>query len=383
MTGTGSTLSGTTKTGEPNSPSREHEGSSMLARIALISLALSSVELALHSNQAGAQEAPIFALSSVSVVGIPVGDICYDSFADRVYIVDLLSGETSIFTRTLQPLGVLPSAFPAGSLATGITADAATGTVFWLVVDSTSNTLQLWSAPDINVAPTLVGPVATTPGAFPAGLDAPNGIGNTLIFSDVINSSIVTINFAGVETRPPLLNPFGASFGIAHAQGPWLTLSADTLASGAPTHFLTSHGITGNPIDAVGIAIPPGLQILSFDYGRITPTGTRSMYVWEGSGTLSQFAVQRSFVRGDVNNDRNLDIADVVALTNWLFGAGPAATCEDAADANDDGTPNIADAVFLMNAVMGIVAISQPFPDCGYDSTVDALRCNAGFPGCP
>jgi hypothetical protein len=58
-------------------------------------------------------------------------------------------------------------------------------------------------------------------------------------------------------------------------------------------------------------------------------------------------------------------------------------TCLDAADIDDSGTLIIADAVSLLGFLFaGTRAPSPPFPDCGDDTTWDALGCSS-FAQCP
>jgi hypothetical protein len=54
-------------------------------------------------------------------------------------------------------------------------------------------------------------------------------------------------------------------------------------------------------------------------------------------------------IQGDVNNDGNIDIADVVYLSNYLFINGPEPPILAAADANGDGQVDIADIMYLIN----------------------------------
>ena len=80
----------------------------------------------------------------------------------------------------------------------------------------------------------------------------------------------------------------------------------------------------------------------------------------------------------------DLFVADAIFLLNALFVPGsPQTSCEDAADANDDGTLNIGDAVYKLNAlfVPGSPQPPAPFPDCGVDPTGDPLECDS-FPAC-
>jgi ribosomal protein L27 len=56
------------------------------------------------------------------------------------------------------------------------------------------------------------------------------------------------------------------------------------------------------------------------------------------------------FLRGDVNNDHDVTIADVVYLINYIFKSGAAPVpIEQVGDVNCDGTDNITDAVYLVN----------------------------------
>ena len=89
------------------------------------------------------------------------------------------------------------------------------------------------------------------------------------------------------------------------------------------------------------------------------------------------------FVRGDCNQDNNIDIGDSVFLLDALFSMGTDPACQDSCDANDDGGVNIADAVFLLEHLFNFGAPPpSPHPGCGPDPTADPLGCGA-FPACP
>ncbi|MFN0058933.1 MAG: DUF2341 domain-containing protein [Planctomycetota bacterium] len=97
------------------------------------------------------------------------------------------------------------------------------------------------------------------------------------------------------------------------------------------------------------------------------------------------------FIRGDANLDGLINIADAIAMLNYLF-AGGAANCLDAVDANDDGAVNVADAIFLLSYQFESGATPPPpfgaVPaGCGADPTADAggidLGCFGASAGCP
>jgi hypothetical protein len=89
-----------------------------------------------------------------------------------------------------------------------------------------------------------------------------------------------------------------------------------------------------------------------------------------------------TFRRGDVNGDQTMDLSDAVSILFTLFGAGTIG-CLDAADTNDDGAPNIVDAVVLLEHLF-VTGAPMPAPSvlCGEDPTADSLDC-AVPPVCP
>ena len=87
------------------------------------------------------------------------------------------------------------------------------------------------------------------------------------------------------------------------------------------------------------------------------------------------------FIRGDANQDGNIDLADAVTCLTYLFGGG-SNTCTLALDANDDGQLNIADAITILSHLFASAGdLPPPFGACGLDPTEDSLPCEA-FPPC-
>ena len=102
------------------------------------------------------------------------------------------------------------------------------------------------------------------------------------------------------------------------------------------------------------------------------------------SADFRRVSVEPEFLRGDCNLDVLLNISDAVSALVSLFSMGGPASCEDACDANDDGSFDISDPVTLL-AMLFTGAGDLPLPgpqECGVDPTGDALDCES-FSGCP
>ena len=97
--------------------------------------------------------------------------------------------------------------------------------------------------------------------------------------------------------------------------------------------------------------------------------------------------LRNSFLRGDVNSDGKMDIADPINVVNYLFRNGPEPSCDDAADANDDSNVDVTDVMLMINHQFRAgEAPSAPFPACGRDGDSllddDGLSCDSGTQGC-
>jgi hypothetical protein len=89
------------------------------------------------------------------------------------------------------------------------------------------------------------------------------------------------------------------------------------------------------------------------------------------------------FIRGEINGDTSINIADAMFLLAQLFSGGPVGTCADANDVNDDGSVNLGDPVTLLAYLFsGGVTPPTPFPTCGVDPSADSLGCEI-FLNCP
>ncbi|MEC9477286.1 MAG: aryl-sulfate sulfotransferase [Planctomycetota bacterium] len=87
------------------------------------------------------------------------------------------------------------------------------------------------------------------------------------------------------------------------------------------------------------------------------------------------------FVRGDANDDGNLNIADAVSILQYLFSNG-FLNCLQSSDLNDDESLDISDAVSLLQVLFGSGnTIPAPTGSCGLDPTPGGLSCDSSL--CP
>lgn len=94
----------------------------------------------------------------------------------------------------------------------------------------------------------------------------------------------------------------------------------------------------------------------------------------QGTITIDPTQSGETFLRGDTNLDTKVDLADAIAILDYLFGEGGTPEIKDAADPNDDGDINLADAIYILDYLFGEGDDPMPpFPNPGTDPTADDL----------
>lgn len=121
------------------------------------------------------------------------------------------------------------------------------------------------------------------------------------------------------------------------------------------------------------ISVPDNSKIKKIEFAGTTVSGIlnngKAVTTWTGNEQEVTFTfsatqkintinvtveTQQSIERklGDVNGDGLVNIADVVAIVNYILGNTPDVFYEDAADMNEDGDINITDAVRLVGNIL-------------------------------
>ena len=114
----------------------------------------------------------------------------------------------------------------------------------------------------------------------------------------------------------------------------------------------------------------------------LTIDGISTMPGLQG-GTLC-FVDAVAFIRGDGNDDGTLNLADAIFLINYFFDDGLASGCSSAADANSDFTVDLGDVIYLINhQFLDGDAPGSPWPSCGADPAGESgIDCDS-YTNCP
>ena len=124
-----------------------------------------------------------------------------------------------------------------------------------------------------------------------------------------------------------------------------------------------------------GFGTPPIMNMFVIGSGSVSVSSLVS-----GTIEVRSPPVEPIFIRGDVNMDTLVDLADPIYHLDYTFLDGPLPSCMDAGDANDDGISDISDAIFLLYYFfIGGPGPWVPFPNAGIDWTDDNLDCDIGL----
>ena len=181
----------------------------------------------------------------------------------------------------------------------------------------------------------------------------------------------VSVNVTNTQTLSSILVPFDYSTGMV------IALDSFSVA-GTRTTGWTSLLVGGSPaqrklaifLQHNGTPLPAGTgPVLRFyfssdpyAFGKWSATADTSTIGGESLRlSAADFSyvpvfhpgvvVIRDVIRGDANNDGALNIADPVAVINYLFKSGPGPVSIEAGDANLDTLVDLADAVYVINYI--------------------------------
>ncbi len=210
-----------------------------------------------------------------------------------------------------------------------------------------------------------------------------------------------TISFDIHQTSGPLVQTLGFAMGCAH-DSDVLDVEEITYGSaifvdpwGQPDFFATAvfdggwtAGVAYSHTGSWSVPFPIAEPAIDVTFTAIAPfVGQSTDLTW--TDTLGIPAVSNSvqlaiigpdpnlvdglitfgpspYVRGDMNTDGVVDIADVFTAEDYLFLGGEEPQCVAALDSNNDDQLDIADLIFLLSYLFLSGDEPQaPFPNCG------------------
>ena len=126
--------------------------------------------------------------------------------------------------------------------------------------------------------------------------------------------------------------------------------------------------LSGTATSWLDVQPPPGTSF----YRLVAHGGGLS-----STGVICEPGTDRPFLRGDVEENGELNLTDAVVILGFLFLGNAQPDCLDAADVDDSGTILITDGINLLQFLFLSGAPPRPpFPLAGYDPTLgDGLEC--------
>jgi len=119
---------------------------------------------------------------------------------------------------------------------------------------------------------------------------------------------------------------------------------------------------------------PRPIELITTESGQLVGPGKMGTFTF----TLLTLPPARAFRRGDCNDDGTVDISDVIFSLDAQFGRERHRRCNKSCDSNDDGVLDVSDAVHTILALFSDLVIPTPgVVDCGEDLTEDELDCEA------
>jgi len=320
-----------------------------------------------------------------------------------VLAVDAGTGSAQSFNADLAPIGIVAGPFMEGTVI-GIAHREADQTLFWLRVLAGEYNLQ---ATEMNGAPI----------GEPVVVDIPTNV-NSVVMGGIDyvaeDDALWTVDL--LTNTVYAFSPTGEILpAFRESQLPAPENTAELTGGISVIGRQEDIAVVDLPLRSEGSAIPDFIVRVAYDLTTLTIVGeigrlpvknsvragdiggldsatigedsfqyvvgkdTRVLY--KVTTSPSSGANLKVFIRGDANNDGDVNISDPSFLLTFLFQQGATPACADSADANDSESLDITDAIFLFNYLFrNGGALPPPFPDCGLDGQSD-LDCESSA-GC-
>ena len=191
--------------------------------------------------------------------------------------------------------------------------------------------------------------------------------------------------FRSFQVAVQIDSPYLSVVSIADAFGDPSFQYAEAAPGGWYLSVFYDEGLPANSIDDAFVVVTCELDacpvgtLIPMSFGAVSNASNSASTVEDDvlEPTLQHgyLNISGNFVRGDVNADEVISLADMISLLNYLFLEGPIASCAEAMDANSDGVAALTDVLTLANfSFLRGTPPGAPFPNCG-PTEVFELSC--------
>jgi hypothetical protein len=165
------------------------------------------------------------------------------------------------------------------------------------------------------------------------------------------------------------------SFATRFVVAPGFLWSGDSRSQGTQQVTVTSPGV-----HFLSLWIRESGQIV--DKIFLSQQGTVPLGPGPEESGVERLGAENAFVRGDVNQDRRIEVSDGFGILVFYFLQGDTVACEDHADVDDSGLLEVTDALALFNYLfLAADPPDAPFLTRGLDPTPDIYPCGEAMGG--
>ncbi len=323
-------------------------------------------------------------VSDLAVPGSPPVDINV-TVAGRSVTPAVQETATATVKCGIGPVAGLELSFTPESC--DLAADLATTAAVqvWVASTGSSTDVQGWSY-GIAADATKVAGTAGEPGSDAALMNGGNG-------PEFVNYELAATSDSSSETGVTVgvvlsvSDPGSAVLTVGDGETKHLDTISFRSAVSIPeggTPDSTTLSFTNGLGDVAGRDPVEALFVVGGNEVAPTATSTKTVNLVPAGAPLPLF------IRGDTNADGRVDISDGIWILGSLFYGTEQTACGPAADANNDGSVNMADAMHVIywrvqpGATPGNLfpAPAAPFPSCGTAEGVTLEDCPVGSTSC-
>jgi hypothetical protein len=167
--------------------------------------------------------------------------------------------------------------------------------------------------------------------------------------------SSITVSELGTSNLPPFSLSYNCGYiqgKVSHALGVGIIGAVVTLNPGNYAHTTTSEG-------DYSICVLPGTYTVTVEADGYETQSQSGITVNEGSTITLNLSLPQKPKKGDINNDNNVDLADLIIVLKVLAGQDTTGLIRDdyaasGVDVNGDNKPGMQEAIYILQELSGL-----------------------------